>query len=154
LFATNWRRKPSRIDSGSRVRGQIGKVDRRISSPLWCLYGDTSTRVGETDQRDFVTSVPTCSDHIDRPGNRILFPCCGGHDRCGEREFASLLRSDTLAKHQSDPRHRSNLIPMRCQKNDTSRVNLAARTARGRSTDARCTAEIPTTTAHRRGLVG
>ena len=49
LFATNWRRKPSRIDSGSRVRGQIGKVDCRISSPLWCLYGDASTRVGETD---------------------------------------------------------------------------------------------------------
>jgi hypothetical protein len=31
------------------VRGQIGKVDCRISSPLWCLYGDASTRVGETD---------------------------------------------------------------------------------------------------------
>lgn len=31
------------------MRGQIGKVDCRISSPLWCLYGDASTRVGETD---------------------------------------------------------------------------------------------------------
>lgn len=31
------------------MRGQIGKVDCRISSPLWCLHGDASTRVGETD---------------------------------------------------------------------------------------------------------
>ena len=35
-------------------------------------------------------------------------------------------------QHQSDPRHRSNLIPARCQKDDTNRVNMAARTPCGR----------------------
>ena len=37
--------------------------------------------------------------------------------------------SDTLTQHQSDQRHRSNLIPMRGQNDDTNRVDLAARTA-------------------------
>ena len=55
-----------------------------------------------------------------------------GHDRCEKPTAISTLRSDALAQHQSDPRHRSNLIPARCQKDDTNRVNLAARTAFGR----------------------
>lgn len=47
----------------------------------------------------------------------------------GEPKSAQLLRSDTLTQHQSDPRRRSNLIPTRCQKDDTNRVDFAARTA-------------------------
>ncbi len=43
------------------------------------------------------------------------------------------LRSDTLMSHQSDLRHRSHLIPMRCQNDDTNRVLLVARTSLGRS---------------------
>ena len=35
----------------------------------------------ETDQRDVASSVPTCSDHIDRPANRIFLPYFGGHNR-------------------------------------------------------------------------
>ena len=40
-----------------------------------------------------------------------------------------LRRSDTPVQHQSDPRHRSNLIPTPGQNDDTNRVELAARTA-------------------------
>ena len=40
-----------------------------------------------------------------------------------------MLRSDTLLQHQSDPRHRSNLIPTGRQNDDTNRVDFAARTA-------------------------
>ena len=58
--------------------------------------------------------------------------CVGGHDRGGKPEFTSLLRSDTLMSHQSDPRCRSNLILSRGRNDDINRMNLAARTARGR----------------------
>ena len=43
-----------------------------------------------------------------------------------------MRRSDTLLQHQSDPRHRSTLIPTRCQKDDKDRVDLAAKTELGR----------------------
>lgn len=49
-----------------------------------------------------------------------------------ERDFASQLRSDTLMSHQSDPRHRSSLIPTRDRNDDINLENLAARTSLGR----------------------
>ena len=55
-----------------------------------------------------------------------LLASSGGHDRSENRALTCLLRSDTLAQHQSDPRHRLNLIPARCQKDDTHRVSLTA----------------------------
>jgi hypothetical protein len=64
---------------------------------------------------------PTWSQQ--RTVNRV-----GGHDRGEKPEFISLLWSDTLTQHQSDSQHRLNLIPARCQKDDTNRVDLAART--------------------------
>lgn len=71
--------------------------------------------------------------HIAEGKNSCIFRCSGGHDRGGESQFASLLRSDTLLQHQSDPRHRPSLIPTRGRNDDINWVNLAARTTLGRS---------------------
>ena len=71
----------------------------------------------------------TLRSHRQVPGNESSLTRVGGHDRGEKPEFTSLLRSDTLKQHQSDPRHRSNLLPARRQKDDTNRVDFAARTA-------------------------
>ena len=55
-----------------------------------------------------------------------------GHDRSEKPEFTSLLRSDTLMSHQSDPRHRSNFIRPRARNDNIDLVNLAARISLGR----------------------
>ncbi len=77
--------------------------------------------------------LPTCM-----PSASLLYtPLLGrwqfthrdGHERRVERNLSWLLRSDTLMSHQSDQRHRSYLIPTLGQKDDTSRLKLAARTS-------------------------
>ncbi len=68
-------------------------------------------------------STPMMS--IDPPKQHFIH-CSGGHDLSEKLACACLRRSDTLLQHQSDQRHCSYPIPTRGQKDDTSRLKLAA----------------------------
>ena len=76
------------------------------------------------------TRHPSCFAYNERNVAQICI--VGAPDRSGNKKLLCPLRSDTLTQHQSDPRHRSNLNPMRGQNDDTNRVDFAARTPCGR----------------------
>ena len=61
--------------------------------------------------------------------SQTVLPGVGNKARSTRKKLICTLRSDTLLQHQSDPRLHSSLIPTRCQKDNTNRVDLAARTA-------------------------
>ena len=58
--------------------------------------------------------------------------CIRGHDESVKLSLSCVRRSDTPMQHQSDPRHRSNLIPTGRQNDDTNPVDFAARAPCGR----------------------